>query len=103
MNNFYIDLFNIACRETEISPNDVPNRNDIINKAIEELTEKEQDFIGMIKPLYLENDPNGKYSMSYIRQACDAFRMSKNEIKNYRHEVKHNLISNMKNIILKQF
>ena len=101
MNDFYTRLFFIACRETKISPTDISNRNAIINQAINKLSEKDEAFITMLKPIYLETDPNGKYSMSYNRKTCDAFRMNKNEVRKYKHEVKHKLIEIMKSILTK--
>lgn len=101
MNNFYNELFLIACRETLVSPEDVPNRDAIILNSINKLSDKQKDFIIMLKPPYLENDPDGKYSMSYVRHVRDVFRMSKNELYKYKREIKHNIINNMKEILFK--
>lgn len=103
MNKFYTESFLIACRECHISPVTIPNRDAIILRAISKLTPKEQDFIGMIKPMYLENDPNGKFSMSNVRKTCKAFHMTKNQLRKYKREIRHKIITNIKRILQKIF
>lgn len=103
MNDFYNELFFIACRETYVSTNDVPNREAIVLQAISELSEKEQVFICMLKPFHLECDPNGKISMVNVHKTCDTFHMNKNKIRIYKKEIAHQIIYNIKKILLKMF
>ena len=92
MNQFYLKLFNIACRHSSPTEYDIANKEDIITAAIDKLSKENQDFIKMLKPIYADFDPYGAYSLHYIRDIVISKKMSHKQIKKRKDKIRKELI-----------
>lgn len=92
-NPFYLELFDIACRHSSPTESDIANKENIILEAIAQLPEGKRNFIFMLKPLYVDPDPNGVNSMKYVRKVCSIFNMKHMAIKSRKKEIRKDIIN----------
>ena len=98
MNEFYTGNFRTACDFCKIPFYNISNQTEIINKALNALSEKERTFIEMIYPLHSADNFAGTERRNIIH-ASKEFTMSKDEAKKFRDKIQRKIISNIEKLL----
>lgn len=93
MNQFYLKLFDIACRYSSPTEDDISNKENIISVAISKLSKENQDFIRMLKPVDIDLDPHGINSKHYVSNTVIRLKMNHKQIKERKDKIRKELIN----------
>ena len=93
MNKYYKDLLSAA----HISPDGKYGYN-IVIKALDYLAPTEKEFIELLKPVHLEEDPHGRTSLKNTRTVSAVYRMNNSQIRGKRDQISKKLVGIIKEL-----
>ena len=102
MNPFYVKIFANVCKKNDFEMSDNLKRDQIILDAINVLPKDDKEFIGTLKPVYLD-DSSSEVCMHYFRIVSKVFNMNQKQIRTYKEKITSEIFLNIEGILLENF